>query len=105
MCEFFSVKSESKSNTSEASKNAIFLHLFGSIISQIRISVLLKLISTAISASIPQVLLSGGIWIQQVGATSGASLELAQSLVKDFIVYSNKSSLQLKKLPEISPGK
>ena len=102
MCEYFLYKSESKTNN-EASKNAVFLNLFGSV-TQIRISVLLKLISTAISASIPQVLLSGGIWIQQLGATSAPSLELAQSLVQDFIVYSNKSSLQLKELPDIAPG-
>ena len=95
-------KLESKTNI-EATKNAVFLSLFGSI-TQTRMSVLLKLMSTAISASIPQLLLCGGIWMQQLGATSSPSLELAEFLVSDFIMFSNKSSLQLKDLPEIAPG-
>lgn len=41
--------------------------------------------------------------MQQLGCTSVPCLELAQNLVTDFIVFSQKSSEQLKSLPMVAP--
>lgn len=41
--------------------------------------------------------------MQQLGCTSVPSLELAQSLIKDFITFAKKPSEQLKSLPMIAP--
>lgn len=41
--------------------------------------------------------------MQQLGCTSHPSLELAQSLVTDFVVFSRKSCEQLKSLPMVAP--
>lgn len=50
-----------------------------------------------------QLLCAAGTWMQQLGCTSPPSLELAQCIVKDFVIFSNKSSEQLKSLPMVAP--
>lgn len=52
---------------------------------------------------IPQLLCAAGTWMQQLGCTSPPSLELAQNLVTDFVVFSRKSCEQLKSLPMVAP--
>ncbi|XP_058130257.1 integrator complex subunit 15 [Anopheles ziemanni] len=95
LCEFFSRPGP------DATRNAVFLSLFGG--SVIRTSVLNKLISTAVSGSIAPLLCAAGTWMQQLGCTSPASLELAQCIVRDFVIFSKKSSEQLKSLPLVAP--
>ncbi|XP_038104857.1 uncharacterized protein C7orf26 homolog [Culex quinquefasciatus] len=95
LCEYFSRPGP------DATRNAIFFSLFGGSIS--RTSVLNKLISTAVSGSIAPLLCAAGTWMQQLGCTSPPSLELAQCIVKDFVIFSSKSSEQLKSLPMVAP--
>ncbi|XP_053698555.1 integrator complex subunit 15 [Sabethes cyaneus] len=95
LCNFFSRPGP------DATRNAVFFSLFGG--SAGKTSVLNKLISTAVSGSIAPLLCAAGTWMQQLGCTSPLSLELAQCIVKDFIIFSNKSSEQLKSLPMVAP--
>uniref|UniRef100_A0A182PGJ7 Uncharacterized protein n=1 Tax=Anopheles epiroticus TaxID=199890 RepID=A0A182PGJ7_9DIPT len=95
LCDFFSRPGP------DATRNAVFLSLFGG--SNARTSVLNKLISTAVSGSIAPLLCAAGTWMQQLGCTSPASLELAQCIVKDFVIFSKNSSEQLKSLPLVAP--
>ncbi|XP_053659027.1 integrator complex subunit 15 [Anopheles marshallii] len=95
LCEFFSRPGP------DATRNAVFLSLFGG--SNVRTSVLNKLISTAVSGSIAPLLCAAGTWMQQLGCTSPASLELAQCIVRDFVIFSKNSSEQLKSLPLVAP--
>lgn len=96
LSEFFSIPGP------DVTRNGVFLLLFGtSVITPSRISVLVKLISTAVSCSIPTILCAAGTWMQQLGCTSPPSLQLAQYLDTDFVVFSRKSSEQLKSLPVI----
>lgn len=95
LCDFFSRPGP------DATRNAVFFSLFGGSIG--RTSVLNKLISTAVSGSIAPLLCAAGTWMQQLGCTSPPSLELAQCIVKDFVIFSNKSSEQLKSLPMVAP--
>lgn len=93
----------SKNSLPEPTRNAVFMSLFGGSITASRISVLIKLTSTAISAQLPLVLSAVGTLIQQLGCSSPTSLELAKSLVQDFVTYSCKSSQPLQELPKIAP--
>lgn len=93
----------SKSSLPEQTGNAVFILLFGGTISPSRINVLTKLTSTAISAQLSQVLNCVGTLMQQVGFSSLTSIELAKSLVQDFVVFSSKASQQLTELPNIAP--
>ncbi|XP_055586999.1 integrator complex subunit 15 [Uranotaenia lowii] len=95
LCDFFSRPGP------DATRNAVFFSLFGGSIG--RSSVLNKLISTAVSGSIAPLLCAAGTWMQQLGCTSPPSLELAQCIVKDFVIFSNKPSEQLKSLPMVAP--
>uniref|UniRef100_A0A182UMY7 Uncharacterized protein n=2 Tax=Anopheles merus TaxID=30066 RepID=A0A182UMY7_ANOME len=95
LCDFFSRPGP------DATRNAVFLSLFGG--SNTRTSVLNKLISTAVSGSIAPLLCAAGTWMQQLGCTSPASLELAQCIVRDFVIFSKNSSEQLKSLPLVAP--
>lgn len=88
---------------SDATRNAVFLSLFGSNLNPGRSSILSKLISTSISGSVAPCLASAGCWMQQLGCTSSASTEIARNLVKDFVTYSKKTSEQLKMLPMVAP--
>lgn len=97
LCEFFARPGQ------DATRNAVFLSLFGGSITQPRTSVLVKLISTSVSASIAPLLSSAGCWMQQLGCTSEPSLELARNLVKDFVTFAKKASEQLKTLPMLAP--
>lgn len=97
LCEFFSRPGP------DATRNAVFLSLFGAATTPVRSDVLVKLISTSVSASIAPLLCAAGTWMQQVGCTSVASTELAQSLVKDFVIFSKKTSEQLRQLPMVAP--
>lgn len=87
----------------DATRNAVFLSLFGSNLNPGRSSILSKLVSTSISGSVAPCLASAGTWMQQLGCTSSASTEIAKSLVKDFVTYSKKTSEQLKMLPMVAP--
>lgn len=87
----------------DATRNAVFLSLFGSNLNPGRSSILSKLISTSISGSVAPCLASAGTWMQQLGCTSSVSTEIAKSLVKDFVIYSKKTSEQLKMLPMVAP--
>lgn len=93
----------SKASLSEQTGSAIFLLLFGGTISTARINVLTKLTSTAISSQLSHVLNYVGMLMQQVGFSSCTSIELAKSLVQDFVVLSSKASEQLTELPKIAP--
>ncbi|XP_063700545.1 integrator complex subunit 15 [Culicoides brevitarsis] len=93
----------SKASLAEQTGNAVFILLFGGSISPARINVLTKLTSTAISAQLSQVLNCVGTLMQQVGFSSLTSIELAKSLVQDFVVFSSKASTQLTELPKITP--
>lgn len=95
LCDFFSRPGP------DATRNAVFFSLFGGSIG--RSSVLNKLISTAVSGSIAPLLCAAGTWMQQLGCTSAPSLELAQCIVKDFVIFSKKSLEQLKSLPMVAP--
>ncbi|XP_055385131.1 integrator complex subunit 15 isoform X2 [Condylostylus longicornis] len=87
----------------DATRNAVFLSLFGGNITPGRTSVLVKLISVSISVAIPPLLCAAGTWMQQLGCTSGPSCELVQCLIKDFIIFSKITSEQLKQLPLVAP--
>lgn len=89
-------------NRPEANRNSMFLSLFSNM-SKDRIRLLSKLVSTSISAVIAPLLCATGTWMQQVGIT--ASLDLAESLVNDFVTYSYSSRVcdQLDSLPMIAP--
>lgn len=93
----------SKPSLPEQTSNAMFILLFGGTISPSRINVLTKLTSTAISAQLSPVLNCVGTLMQQVGFSSVTSIELAKSLVQDFVVFSSKASQQLTELPKIAP--
>lgn len=97
LCEYF------QSPGPEATRNAMFLSLFASPTSITRINVLVKLVSTSVSALIAPLLCAAGTWMQQLGCTSQSSLDLAQNLVTDFIVFAQKASEQLKFLPQVAP--
>ncbi|KAH8406233.1 hypothetical protein KR215_008842 [Drosophila sulfurigaster] len=85
----------------DATRNAIFLSLFGSHLTPQRSRLLSRLISTAVSGSVAPLLSSAGTWMQQVGCKSQPSLEVAQSIVSDFISFSRKTPDQLKQLPMV----
>ncbi|XP_013102440.2 integrator complex subunit 15 [Stomoxys calcitrans] len=87
----------------DSTRNAVFLSLFGSNLTPQRTKILCKLISTSVSGSVAPLLSSAGTWMQQVGCTTPPSLEVAQSLVSDFIIFSRKTSEQLKQLPLVAP--
>ncbi|KAI9581303.1 uncharacterized protein C7orf26 isoform X1 [Glossina fuscipes] len=87
----------------DATRNAVFLSLFGTNLTPQRSKTLSKLISTAVSGSVAPLLSSAGTWMQQVGCTTTPSLEMAQSLVSDFIIFSRKTPEQLKQLPLVAP--
>ncbi|XP_065354295.1 integrator complex subunit 15 [Calliphora vicina] len=87
----------------DSTRNAVFLSLFGTNLTPQRSKILCKLISTAVSGSVAPLLSSAGTWMQQVGCTTAPSLEVAQSLVSDFIIFSRKTSEQLKQLPLVAP--
>lgn len=87
----------------DATRNAVFLSLFGGNLTPNRSSVLCKLISTSVSGSVSAVLCAAGTWMQQLGCTSAPSLEIAQNLVKDFVTFAKKTSEQLKQLPLVAP--
>ncbi|KAH8255947.1 hypothetical protein KR026_002998 [Drosophila bipectinata] len=87
----------------DATRNAIFLSLFGSHLTPQRSKLLSRLISTAVSGSVAPLLSSAGTWMQQVGCKTPLSLEVAQNIVSDFICYSRKTPEQLKQLPMVGP--
>ncbi|TMW51638.1 hypothetical protein DOY81_003288 [Sarcophaga bullata] len=87
----------------DSTRNAVFLSLFGANLTPQRSKILCKLISTAVSGSVAPLLSSAGTWMQQVGCTTPPALEVAQSLVSDFIIFSRKTSEQLKQLPLVAP--
>lgn len=87
----------------EANRNSMFLSLFSRNMSKDRIKLLGKLISTAISAAVAPLLCAAGTWMQQLGCTSQSSLELAESLILDFVTYSSRVCDQLASLPMIAP--
>ncbi|XP_052848972.1 integrator complex subunit 15 [Drosophila gunungcola] len=87
----------------DATRNAIFLSLFGSHLNPQRSKLLSRLISTAVSGSVAPLLSSAGTWMQQVGCKTPLSLEVAQNIVSDFISYSRKTPEQLKQLPMVGP--
>lgn len=93
----------SKTSLMEQTRNAVFMLLFGGTNSHVRINILIKMTSTAISAQLSHVLNCVGTLIQQVGFLSTSSVELAQSLVQDFVIFSSKSAQQLNDLPKIAP--
>lgn len=97
LCEFFSKPGP------DATRNTIFLSLFGGTITPNRSNILNKLISTSVSGFIAPLLCAAGTWMQQLGCTSIPSSELAQNLVKDFVTFSRKTSEQLKQLPLVAP--
>lgn len=98
LCNYFS-----QGTQPESTRNTIFLSLFGGSISQSRISVLIKLVSTSISALVAPVLCAAGTLIQQNGCGSPTCVELTQHLVNDFVVFSNSSLKTLVNLPALSP--
>lgn len=87
----------------EANRNSMFLSLFSRNMTNDRIRLLGKLISTAISAVIAPVLCAAGTWMQQLGCTSQCSLDLAENLIQDFVTYSSRVCDQLESLPLIAP--
>lgn len=87
----------------DSTRNAVFLSLFGTNLTPQRTKILCKLISTAVSGSVAPLLSSAGTWMQQVGCTTPPSIEVAQSLVSDFIIFSRKISEQLRQLPMVAP--
>ncbi|EDV97254.1 uncharacterized protein C7orf26 homolog [Drosophila grimshawi] len=87
----------------DATRNAIFLSLFGSHLTPQRSRLLSRLISTAVSGSVAPLLSSAGTWMQQVGCKTAPSLEVAQNIVSDFISFSRKTAEQLKQLPMVGP--
>uniref|UniRef100_A0A1A9UNZ8 Uncharacterized protein n=1 Tax=Glossina austeni TaxID=7395 RepID=A0A1A9UNZ8_GLOAU len=70
---------------------------------QLILVILSKLISATVSGSVVPLSSSAGTWMQQVGCTTAPSLELAQSLVSDFVVFSRKTPEQLQQLPLVAP--
>uniref|UniRef100_A0A1A9ZW82 OB domain-containing protein n=1 Tax=Glossina pallidipes TaxID=7398 RepID=A0A1A9ZW82_GLOPL len=46
---------------------------------------------------------SADTWMQQVGCTTATTLEMTQSLVNDFIIFSRKTPEELKQLPLVAP--
>ncbi|CAD6994087.1 uncharacterized protein C7orf26 homolog [Ceratitis capitata] len=87
----------------DATRNVVFLSLFGSNLTPQRSKILCRLVSTAVSGSVAPLLSSAGTWMQQVGCMNQPSLEVAQSLVSDFITFSRKTSEQFKQLPMVAP--
>lgn len=87
----------------DATRNAIFLSLFGSHLTPQRSRLLSRLISTAVSGSVAPLLSSAGTWMQQVGCKTPPSLEVAQNIVSDFISFSRKTPEQLRHLPMVGP--
>lgn len=87
----------------DASRNAVFLSLFGNNFTPGRSSILSKLISTSISGSVAPCLASAGTWMQQLGCTSTVCSEIVRTLVKDFVTYSRKMCEQFKILPMVAP--
>ncbi|XP_067629686.1 integrator complex subunit 15 [Eurosta solidaginis] len=87
----------------DATRNVVFLSLFGSNLTPQRSKILCRLVSTAVSASVAPLLSSAGTWMQQMGCTNPPSLEVAQSLVNDFITFSRKTSEKFKQLPMVAP--
>uniref|UniRef100_A0A0A1X8V8 Uncharacterized protein C7orf26 n=1 Tax=Zeugodacus cucurbitae TaxID=28588 RepID=A0A0A1X8V8_ZEUCU len=87
----------------DATRNVVFLSLFGSNLTPQRSKILCRLVSTAVSGSVAPLLSSAGTWMQQVGCMNPPSLEVAQSLVSDFVTFSRKTSEQFKQLPMVAP--
>lgn len=86
----------------DATRNAVFLSLFGGSLTISRQNVLTKLMSIAVSASLAPVLSAGGTWMQQLGPTSTCCKAVAISLVYDFVVFSNHTQM-LRSMPMVAP--
>lgn len=89
--------------TSEASKNTIFLSLFSGTTATLRLPILSKLVSIAIGAPSPSVLISASTWMQQLGNTSLNSCKLAEAIVKDYFVLVPEATGRLRTLPQLAP--
>lgn len=87
----------------ESTRNAVFLSLFGSNLNHQRTRILCKLVSASISGAVAPLLSSIGTWMQQVGCDSLSSFEVIQNIVSDFVIFSYKSTEQLKQLPLVAP--
>lgn len=87
----------------DSTRNAVFISLFGNNLNPQRTKILCKLVSTSISGAVAPILSSVGTWMQQTGCTSPACLEVAQTIVSDFVIFSHKTSEQLKQLPLVAP--
>lgn len=97
LCDYFS------GPLTESVKNTVFLSLFGVSTLNLRIKILCKLVSMAVSIPSPAVLNPAGIWMQQLGNTSTHSLQLAKSIVNDYFIFLPTSVPRLINLPKIAP--
>lgn len=97
LCDYFSGPG------TEAVKNTVFLSLFGGSTLNLRIKILCKLVSMAVSIPSPPVLHAAGIWMQQLGTTSPHSLQLARAIVNDYFIFIPSAVPRLIALPKIAP--
>lgn len=97
LCEFFSRPGP------DSTRNVVFLSLFGGTLTPSRSSILIKVISTAVSGSIAPLLSAAGTWMQQLSPTSMPCRELAEQLVNHFVIFSKKCDEQLRSLPMVAP--
>ncbi|XP_026846271.1 uncharacterized protein C7orf26 homolog [Drosophila persimilis] len=84
-------------------RDDIFHALFGSKLSPRRSSQLVKLVSTAVSASVVPVLTAAGAWLQQVGYKSTLSQEVTKQIAADFTLHSLPAREKLEQLSMIVP--
>lgn len=97
LCDYFS------GALTEAVKNTVFLSLFGVSTLNLRIKILCKLVSIAVSIPSSPVLNAAGIWMQQLGNTSAHSLQLAKAIVNDYFIFIPNAVPRLSCLPIIAP--
>ncbi|XP_075979172.1 integrator complex subunit 15 [Anticarsia gemmatalis] len=97
MCDYLSAC------TNETTKNTVFLSLFGGMESQRRLKILSILASMAVSASSTPVLLAVGVWLQQMGCSSGQSLQLVENVIRDHFYLNTSNQGALKSLANTAP--
>lgn len=86
----------------EQSRYNIFSAIFGGHIDIVKINLLSKMVSMAISISCAAVLGCAALWMQEQGSQSQAVCDLAQRLVDDYCLLYPSVSSTFQKLPKVS---
>lgn len=81
---------------------SVFTAIFGGHVDPVKISLMTKLVSMAISISCSPVLGCAALWMQEQGSQSQCVCDLAQKLVDDYCMLYPNVSKAFKNLPKVS---